>query len=443
MTVTTPSARLLARTRRRLALVTLALIALLVAGIGLATVWTGLAALDINADRALQATADATLARLDGRLPTGALPSSGEGSDSEESSPAAAQTFELYLAPDGTLVANPLQIRLTGLPDRAAVEAARAVGRDLRTVDAGGVRVRLLTAPIRPHESEGRGPPAGFLQVGFVLTLHDQQAADLIRAIFLVAAAGLAGAAVVTLLVTGRALVPIRAAFDHERRFVADASHEIRTPTALIRASAEVVEREGLVTDAGRPFIADIIAESDRLARLVGDLLALTSSGTGALAVERRRVDLGDIARDTVRRAGPLAQERGVALTFASEAAVPGSAGLAILGDPDRLVQLLLILLDNAFRHSPAGGAVVVAVGRAGNRAIVSVQDQGPGVPVPERERIFEPFARSSSSRARRGEGSGLGLAIARAIVERHEGSIRVEDAPAGGARFVVSLPLA
>jgi signal transduction histidine kinase len=442
---------LIARTRRRLVAITLGLIALLVAGIGIATAWTGISALDGNVDRALQATADATLARLDGKLPTGSVGTSdgGDESDLEAGGPASADTFELYLGPDGGLVANPSRVRLAGLPDGDSVAAARAAGSDLRTVDAGGVPIRLLTEAIAPHETAaGTGAaPVGFLQVGFVLTLHDQQSADLIRAIVIVGLAGIAGAALITLYVTARALVPIRAAFEHERRFVADASHEIRTPTALIRASAEVVIREGLVGDAGRPLIDDVISESDRLARLVGDLLTLTSSGSGSLAVERSPIDLADVARDTVRRAGPLAEELGVELMLQDmTTSVDGRearAVLPILGDRDRLIQLLLILLDNAFGHSPPGGAVVVGASRDGRRAIVTVSDQGPGIPAEERERIFEPFARLGMSRSSGGEGSGLGLAIARAIVERHDGSIRVEDDPVGGARFVVSVPLA
>ena len=162
-----------------------------------------------------------------------------------------------------------------------------------------------------------------------------------------------------TLFVTGRALVPIRAAIATERRFVADASHEIRTPAAIIRASAEVLEREGLVADDGRSLVADIVAESDRLGGLVDDLLALAASERGSMVIERRPVDLAEIARDTVRRAGPLAAEHGVELIGPAEDA----AALPVVGDRDRLVQLLLVLVDNAFGHSPPGGRVTVGRG--------------------------------------------------------------------------------
>jgi signal transduction histidine kinase len=110
-------------------------------------------------------------------------------------------------------------------------------------------------------------------------------------------------------------------------------------------------------------------------------------------------------------------------------------------GDADRLLQVLLVLLDNAFRHSPLGGAVTVAATRDGRAARVEVADQGPGVPPALREKIFEPFARLPASRSRADAGSGLGLAIARRLAELHGGTLAVGDGPAGGARFVLELP--
>ena len=114
-----------------------------------------------------------------------------------------------------------------------------------------------------------------------------------------------------------------------------------------------------------------------------------------------------------------------------------------MLGDANRLVQLLLVLVDNAFGHSPPGGRVtVVAAPITGRTASVSVDDEGPGVPVEAREAIFEPFARLPGSRTRADAGSGLGLAIARRLAELHGGTLVATDAPGGGARFILSLPV-
>ena len=208
----------------------------------------------------------------------------------------------LYLDAAGQVVANPSRVPLTGLPSQAAVEAARATGSDLRDVDAGGIPVRLETLAVAGED--GAGAVAGFVQAGFVLTLHDQQSARLVLIVTLVGLAGLIGAAVVAFAVTGRALVPVRRTMAAQRRFVADASHELRTPATLIRSAAEILEREDLVREEGRPFVADIGAEAERLGRLVGDLLTLASTDAGVLKVERGALDLADVASETVRRAG-------------------------------------------------------------------------------------------------------------------------------------------
>jgi signal transduction histidine kinase len=426
--MTDPTARLLRSTRRRLIVVTLALIALLVVGIGAATAFVGLRALDADVDRALAARVDAAVAGLGGELPQAQ-----EEADADETLPASSDTVVLYLDPTGKELLNPSRLALPGLPDTSALAAAAASGRDLRTVDVGGTDVRLLPVSVRAED----GSPKGFVQGAFILKLHDAQSNSLVVAIALVGAVGLIGAAVVTLLVTGDALGPIRQSFDAQRRFVADASHELRTPAALIRANAEVLEREGLVTDEGRPLAGDIVAESDRLGRLVGDLLQLASSDATGLVLDRQPVDLAEIAADTVRQAEALAAERGVGLEMDP---VDSGARILVSGDRDRLTQLLLILLDNAFDHPPDGSTVRVSVRGSGRAVALTVADEGPGIPIADRARVFEPFARLPGVARDRAGGTGLGLAIARRIVTAHDGTIGVDDAPGGGARFVVTL---
>jgi signal transduction histidine kinase len=432
--------RLIRHTRWRLAAVTLALVAALVALVGATTAVVAIQALEANVDRALEATAQSAAAQTEGSIPAAGSGEGEDGGGETDHLPASADTFVLVLDSGGRVVSNPSRVALTQYPDPApALEAVRANGRDMRTVSLDGVPVRLLTLPVPPGAEAGTSNPAGYVQAGFVMTLHDQQVASLVSAIVGAGLLGLIGAALVTALVTARALAPVRAAFARERRFVADASHELRTPVALVHASAEVLQREDLVLGEGRPLVDDILSESDRLGRLVGDLLTLAATDSHELATERQPLDLAEIVRDTVRRATPLAGERGNALVLGGTPDQP----LPVLGDRDRLTQLLLILLDNAFGHSPPGGTVYVALARLGRDAEVSVCDQGPGVARDERERIFEPFARSAGTRARNRGGTGLGLAIAKEIAERHQGTIAVDDAPGGGARFVVAIPLA
>jgi signal transduction histidine kinase len=230
-------------------------------------------------------------------------------------------------------------------------------------------------------------------------------------------------------------MAPIRDTFDAQLRFVADASHELRTPAAVIRATAEVLARESLVSPEAGPLIEDIVAESDRLGRLVGDLLVLSSGDGADLAMDRRPMDLADLARVVVRRVAPLADERGV------DVVVDATGTVTVSGDRDRLLQLILILVDNAIDHAPNGTPVQVEVGRRGSSAVLSVTDQGPGIPADARERVFQPFARLDPGARRSRGGAGLGLAIARRLVVAHGGDIAVSAGPAGGARFEVTLP--
>jgi len=366
-----------------------------------------------------------------------ATPSTG-GTDLPSPSPG---TFFLVLDLGGQVTANPQGVPLTGLPDQAAFAAAVQNGSDLRTVTAGGLHIRLLTQPV----DDLQGVPMAFLQSGYVLTQHDEQVRQLIVTIALAVLFGLLGAALVTAIVTRRALSPIRSAFAAERRFVAAASHELRTPVAVVRASAEILQREALVAPEGRQMLDDIVSEADRLGRLVGDLLALASAEAGQISIHRQQIEMRGFVSDLARRAEAMAAARGIGLEIVqSGTELPTDRQLLVEADADRMTQLLLIFIDNAIEHSPRNGVVRLVVQPLveGNRAHVSVGvvDQGPGVPPWDRDRVFEPFARLAGERRTSG-GSGLGLAIARLLATRQDATLHVGDAPGGGAVFSVALP--
>lgn len=418
---------LLRRTRRRLFAVTLALLTLLVVGVGAATAVMGLSALDADVDRSLHTSVAATVASVSGELP-----SADERNEPDEQPPGDADTVMLVLGPNGRVIQNRTGNTLPGLPDLNALPNALATGEDLRTVTTNGLSVRLLTVPLI-HD----GALEGFVQGGFNLNLHDSQAQSLVVAVISVAAMGLVAAALITLLVTGWALVPVRDSFEARRRFVADASHELRTPAALIRANAEVLDREGLVDNDGRPLLEDVIAEADRLGGLVGDLLQLAAWDDTSMTIAPVELDAAALIADTVRGATALAAERGV--TLQTDAPAPAIA----VADRARVVQLLLILVDNAIDHSPVGGVVTVRVGRQARAVSIEVDDQGPGIAEADRERIFEAFTRLTGTTRHGSGGTGLGLAIARRIVDAHGGTIRADSPEQGGARFTVELPAA
>ena len=221
------------------------------------------------------------------------------------------------------------------------------------------------------------------------------------------------------------------AAVDAQRRqLVADVSHELRTPLTALQALLENIADGVKAPDP--ETLESAVAQTRRLGRLVAQLLDLSRLEAGQLPLHREHVALGDFIDVVLREARPHAD--GVTLS----AAVP--ADLGIDADPERLHQVLTNLLDNAVRHSPPGGHVVVRAERTAAGVRLLVSDEGPGIAPTERERVFERFTRTDSARATADGGSGLGLSITRWLVELHGGSVHVADA-APGCTLVVDLP--
>jgi signal transduction histidine kinase len=217
---------------------------------------------------------------------------------------------------------------------------------------------------------------------------------------------------------------------DRQRQFVADASHELRSPLSSIRQTAEVSRAhpgalpEGELADA-------VLEEGARMQRLVEQLLLLTRADEGAVARHPRDVDLDDLALAEARRLRAAGLEVDVAHV----------QGGRVRGDEPALGQVVRNLTDNAARHATSAVRISVADGAAGVELIV--EDDGPGIPEDQRARIFERFVRLDEARARDDGGSGLGLAIVEEIVRAHGGSVSVSSSELGGARFVVRLPAA
>ncbi len=222
---------------------------------------------------------------------------------------------------------------------------------------------------------------------------------------------------------------------DRLRRFLADASHELRTPLAAIRGYAELF-RIGAADDPETlaRAMSRIESEAVRMGVLVEDLLLLAQLDQ---VPEPRRVlvDLSQLAEQAVDDLRVTAPGRVVSLQTGDHATV--------LGDPDQLRQLLANLTRNAVIHTPAGTPVALSVDRRGDDVVLVVRDYGPGLPAGAGEALFERFWRSEGGRTRGRGGAGLGLAIADAIVRAHLGTIAADNAPGGGARFVVTLAAA
>ncbi len=228
---------------------------------------------------------------------------------------------------------------------------------------------------------------------------------------------------------------------ERTRRFAADASHELRTPLASVRGYAELY-RQGAVPDAEVPrTMRRIEDEATRMGRLVEDLLMLARLDAQR-PTRAEPVDLLVLAADAVDDARALAPGRDVRLVGLGQASGPSPA--PVLGDEDRLRQVVANLVGNAVRHTPAGSAIEVAVGTADGEAVLQVIDHGQGLTPEQAERVFERFYRTDPSRQRgEGGGSGLGLSIVDAVVRSHFGTASVATTPGGGATFQVRVPLA
>jgi signal transduction histidine kinase len=310
-----------------------------------------------------------------------------------------------------------------GLPNQPGARAALRYGSDMRTVATAAGRLRVYSLQVTPLL---------VAQVARSLEPEDQSLDNLLAVLLIGSAGSLVLAAAGGWFLAGKSLAPLREAFDRQHVFVADASHELRTPLAVIRANAEFLQ-------AGQPDsveIADIVSETDRLSALVDALLAL-ARGEAADRPQRDLFDLGTVVEGSVEAMQALAGERGVSL------AVEATHGVHVQGDREQLRQLVVILVDNALRYTPAGGAVEVEVGRSADHATVSVRDTGIGIEQAVLSRVFDRFYRADDARNRDSGGAGLGLAIARQLVEEHGGRITAESTPGHGSTFTVRLPLA
>jgi two-component system OmpR family sensor kinase len=337
-------------------------------------------------------------------------------------------------------------------------------------VQTGGAELRVLTVPLLVNNQL-----AGYLQVG-VLRGQVDNALSLLLVVLVGGGVGaIVASAVVGRLLATQALRPIDAItrtalaisraddldkripqvgppdevgrltetfnimldrlerlFRGQQRFIADISHELRNPLTTIRGNVDLMRR---MNNCGDLASLDAIqAESERMTRMVGDLLLLAQADAG-LPIRRERVELDTLMLQVYRQVRPLAE--GIELIIGVEDQA------AILGDPDRIKQLLLNLVDNAIKYTPKGGKVTLGLQRVEGWAQLSVADTGVGIPAQDLSHIFERFYRVDKARSRAAGGTGLGLSIVEWIVEAHGGKIDVQSGMGKGTTFIVWLPLA
>ena len=329
-----------------------------------------------------------------------------------------------------------------GLPYVDAARSAAQVRQTVNeTIPGPDGPVRVMTIPIKKHGERGnvvaiaqaaqsrRAVLDPVERLGSVLVLTG------LGALVLAAAGGL--------FMSRRAMRPVQEAFGRQRTFIADASHELKTPLTLIRADAEVLSR-GLSDPEqardNRELIDDLLGETDRMSAVLSDLLLLARLDAEKISVSREPFDLALVLSETSERFAARAVAEGKNLE------VEHSGKLPARGDAERTGQILAALLDNALRFTPPEGTITVEGEVTDKRIKATVTDTGPGIPPESLDRIFERFYRADTHSAARtrgpsGGGSGLGLAIARDLARAQGGELIAENVPRGGARFALTLP--
>jgi len=237
-----------------------------------------------------------------------------------------------------------------------------------------------------------------------------------------------------------RLLGRLEASFEQQRQFMADASHELRTPVSVSRTAAQVtLEADHRSDEEYREALGIIDKQMTRLTRVVNDLFLLARADAGAAAVHKRMFYLDETLRDSVKAARMLASGKNVSVTYPELPESPFD------GDEDLIRQLTLLLLDNAVKYTPSGGSVYVDFTASESRYRIVVTDTGIGIPVEAQPKVFERFFRVDKARSRSqygaSGGAGLGLSIGRWIAEAHGGSVQLERSSASGSVFVVELP--
>jgi signal transduction histidine kinase len=360
-----------------------------------------------------------------------------------------APQFVLHLDSNGAL-----------LPDAASTEdelptpiaqgyEAATSAPDVRTATlADGRKVRVATYRL-PAAAISSDQPIAYIQAGRLLADQNNVLGRILLTVLLACAGAAVAVGLTSWYLAGRSLRPAQKAWEQQQAFVANASHELRAPVTLIRASAEYALRKcppaltgqkpaGTQASPGletAEVLADVIAETDHLSRLVDDLVLLSRIDAGKLELETKSVAVAELFADLARSFARLTDEKGVTLETCAD-------GFVVRADYTRLRQIVIILLDNALRHTPADGTITLDARSDGRRIAICVADTGTGIAAEDLPHVFERFYQARSVSGER-SGSGLGLSIARSMAEALRGDLEIASRLGEGTRVTLSLPSA
>ncbi|MBT3190682.1 MAG: HAMP domain-containing protein [Anaerolineae bacterium] len=357
-------------------------------------------------------------------------------------------------------------------PEALNIKGLTAIETNFRDIDYHGVHMRVLSVPL----SVG-GRSAGTMQVATSLAVIDSVREDLLYILIMTAIFAIIIAGIGSWLTIERSLAPLdtivattrqinraddlsrripykhlpndevgqlvlafnqtlerlETIFTSQQRFLADISHELRTPLTVIKGNVGLMRRMNTVDEE---TLLSIDEEANRLTRLVGDLLLLAKAETGKLPLQKETLELDTLLFEVLQQMHVLAGDK---LTIK----LAEIDQILILGDRDRLKQVLLNLISNAIQYTPEGGEIILSLSKMDGKARFIVQDTGPGIPAEDLPHIFERFYRTEKSRTRsKTPGFGLGLSIAYWIITKHNGEIDVESEEGKGTIFKIFLPL-
>ena len=283
------------------------------------------------------------------------------------------------------------------------------------------------------------GEKVGMIYVGRDVTTYYKGMRRATTIVIIVSILALIIAAIAGHIMAGKAMVPIKLAYEKQRQFTADASHELRTPLSVIMSSVEVIEQEQTVKKSAfiEQVILDMKDEIRKMSKLVTDLLTLARSEGQAYSLNKIAVSLNEVIEETIRKVHSFASEKSIELCFENE------ANVVMFADLERIKQLVLILLDNAIKYTLDGGRITlkVSLDRYRKNIFFQVIDTGIGISESDQQHIFDRFYRADKARSRAMGGTGLGLSIAKWIVTMHKGEIKVMSKLGEGTTFTVVLP--
>jgi signal transduction histidine kinase len=354
--------------------------------------------------------------------------SSGSYSSEESYDDELKSVFVIPLDPSGQVLQSANQLLPAAVQDKQASASALANGVDLRTAQLeNGSRARLLT-----YRVALQGGPE-LLQVGRSL---NEQALILRQFLIGLVVLGVIAAILLGLgswYLTGRALIPAQRAWENQQIFIANASHELRAPLTLVKANAEVGLRASPPPEQ-QEILSEILSETDYMNRMVDDLLLLSRLDTQRLKLDRKPVPVNDLFEEVQYQVRLLAAEKAITVSLGETTGV-------INGDPLRLRQILLILLDNALRYTPPGGQIDLESRLSGKLVEIQVMDNGEGIPANDLPHVFDRFYQVQHSGEDEQRGNGLGLSIAKALVEAQGGEISIASQPGHGTRISIKFP--